>query len=103
LQGTRFGDLYALFPDGIVLGLASRATGEATLLPPAETLVGPDDDLVMMRPTSIRESEYQPLSQPMHTDLGARGAHACSCMLLIHLTVTFLAALPPSGEARCAC
>lgn len=29
LVGTRFGDLAYLFPDGVVMGLADRATGKA--------------------------------------------------------------------------
>lgn len=74
MQGTRFGDLFAFFPDGIVLGLADKATGEAALLPPADTLLGPDEDLVMMRPTSIREADYKPLKQRLHMQLGEGSA-----------------------------
>ncbi|KAK9903985.1 hypothetical protein WJX75_001909 [Coccomyxa subellipsoidea] len=67
---VRFGELYRVFPDAIILGISNKVTGKTTLNPPAETMIGPDDSLVLMRPTSIPESDYRPLKKPLDVDLG---------------------------------
>ena len=67
----RFGELFRLFPDAIVLGVGDRATGKAVLNPPADRRIGPDDTLVMMRPTSIKETDYKPLRRLLPASVGA--------------------------------
>ena len=68
----RFGELFRLFPDAIVLGVGDRATGKAVLNPPADRHIGPDDTLVMMRPTSIKETDYKPLRRLLPASVGAQ-------------------------------
>ena len=75
LQGVRFGDLYKYFPDAIVLGLSDKDTGKSVLNPDPCTVIGPDDNLVLMRPSAIPNAVYQPLRTAMHADLGR---HLCS-------------------------
>ncbi|EIE20310.1 hypothetical protein COCSUDRAFT_67575 [Coccomyxa subellipsoidea C-169] len=70
VQGMHFGELYRMFPDAIILGISDKVTGKTILNPPAETLLGPDDSLVLMRPTSIPEDDYRPLRKPLDVDLG---------------------------------
>lgn len=70
LQGMRFGELYRVFPDAIVLGLSDKASGKAVLNPSSETLVGPNDSLIMMRPTSIPDDLYKPLLVPLPVSIG---------------------------------
>ena len=48
VQYVRFGELYRVFPDAIILGISNKVTGKTTLNPPAETMIGPDDSLVCM-------------------------------------------------------
>ncbi|CAL5229603.1 g12963 [Coccomyxa viridis] len=69
LVGTQFGDLVCRFSDGLVLGLLNRRSGACDIAPPAETLVGPHDQLIMMRPTGLAANSYQPQS-PLQGDVG---------------------------------
>ena len=71
MQGLHFGDLYKYFPDAIVLGLSDKDTGRSVLNPDPATVIGPDDNLVLMRPSSVPSAVYQPLKKALHTDLGA--------------------------------
>ena len=70
LQGVCFGDLYKYFPDAIVLGISDKDTGKSVLNPDPCTIIGPDDNLVLMRPSAIPNAVYQPLRTAMHADLG---------------------------------
>ena len=70
LQSVKFGDLYKYFPDAIVLGTSDKETGKSVLNPNPETIIGPDDNLILMRPSSIPNADYMPLKQPMHVQLG---------------------------------
>ena len=70
LQGVHFGDLYKYFPDAIVLGISDKDTGKSVLNPDPCTVIGPDDNLVLMRPSAIPTAVYQPLRTAMHADLG---------------------------------
>ena len=71
-QGLHFGDLYKYFPDAIVLGLSDKDTGRSVLNPNPSTVIGPDDNLVLMRPSAIPTAAYQPLRTALRTDLGGR-------------------------------
>lgn len=46
MQGMRFGELYRVFPDAIVLGVSDKITGKTKLNPPADFQIGPDESLV---------------------------------------------------------
>ncbi|KAK9908516.1 hypothetical protein WJX75_009020 [Coccomyxa subellipsoidea] len=70
LVGVPFGDLALRFADGTVLGLLNRRSGKCDIAPPADTLVGPHDDLVMMRPTGLAPGMYQPLAAPLAVSIG---------------------------------
>ncbi|CAK0782676.1 hypothetical protein CVIRNUC_005871 [Coccomyxa viridis] len=70
LNSVRFGDLYKYFPDAIVLGTSDKETGKSVLNPNPDTVIGPDDNLVLMRPSSIPNTTYMPLKQPMHVEPG---------------------------------
>ncbi|KAK9811837.1 hypothetical protein WJX72_011041 [[Myrmecia] bisecta] len=63
LVGRSFAELVAFFPEGICLGLLNSRTGDCAIAPPPDRLVGPMDDLIMIRPSSISAEEYQPLEE----------------------------------------
>jgi hypothetical protein len=69
-QGLKFNELYQYFPDAIVLGLSDKDTGNSVLNPEPSTIIGPDDNLILMRPSAIPSKDYRPLRKPMDTDLG---------------------------------
>lgn len=46
MQGMRFGELFRVFPDAIVLGVSDKVTGKTVLNPPADFQIGPDESLV---------------------------------------------------------
>ncbi|CAL8470852.1 g10394 [Coccomyxa elongata] len=70
IQGMRFGELYRVFPDAIVLGVSDKVTGKTKLNPPADFQIGPDESLVLMRPTTISETDYRPLRTPLDVEIG---------------------------------
>ena len=53
-----------------MLGLSDKDTGRSVLNPDPATVIGPDDNLVLMRPSSVPSAVYQPLKKALHTDLG---------------------------------
>ena len=69
-QGLKFSELYQYFPDAIVLGLSDKDTGKSVLNPEPSTIIGPDDNLILMRPSAIPTKDYRPLRKPMHAELG---------------------------------
>lgn len=69
-QGLKFSELYQYFPDAIVLGLSDKETGKSVLNPEPSTMIGPDDNLILMRPSDIPTKDYRPLRKPMHAELG---------------------------------
>ena len=72
-QGLKFRELYQYFPDAIVLGLSDKDTGKSVLNPEPSTIIGPDDNLILMRPSAIPTKDYRPLRKPMHAELGNEG------------------------------
>ena len=50
MQGMRFGELFRVFPDAIVLGVSDKITGKTILNPPADFQIGPDESLVHSAP-----------------------------------------------------
>ncbi len=96
-----FGDLYKYFPDAIVLGLSDKDTGRSVLNPDPATIIGPDDNLVLMRPSSIPSAVYQPLKKALRTNLGGRHSMpalgACGLAVMhCHLRVPTNASMPSS-------
>lgn len=66
LAGRRFDELPYYFHDATLLGLNNPATGELVLNPPGDLVLTEDDQLVMMRPTSFKHSDYEPSSAPYY-------------------------------------
>jgi hypothetical protein len=69
--GLPFAQLHFLFPDALVVGLASG--GSYRLNPPPETVVGPGDDVIALRPerwggppASSMPSRRMPALLPLH-------------------------------------
>ena len=52
-------------------GLVQLAQRRCTVLPPADTVLAEDDEVVLTRPVTLPASECQPLATPMPIDLGA--------------------------------
>jgi hypothetical protein len=81
----RFGELFRMFPDAIILGLCDKTSGHAVLNPSPDSLLGPHDALIMMRPTSVAEVLYKPLKEPLAVDAGGFLASALHVVLLKHV------------------
>ena len=52
-------------------GLVQTAQRRCTVLPPADTVLAEDDEVVLTRPVTLPASECQPLAMPVPIDLGA--------------------------------
>ena len=69
-QGQRYGELFKFFPEATVMGLFEPRHRSVRINPDPDALVGPSDELVLMRPTCAALAEYQPLDVPVLTDPG---------------------------------
>ncbi|KAL4421222.1 hypothetical protein ABPG75_010513 [Micractinium tetrahymenae] len=70
VEGRAFGELFRYFPDAIVVGVANEKQRTHQLNPPPETAVGPDDEIITLRPESVPPGEYRVLAEAMPADLG---------------------------------
>ena len=52
-------------------GLVQPAQRRCMVLPPADTVIAEDDEVVLTRPVTLPASECQPLATPVSIDLGA--------------------------------
>ncbi len=64
LAGRRFGDLLLDFPNGLVAGIAKGDGSGHVLNPPADHLLGPDEDLLILAEDS--NVLFQPYAGPLH-------------------------------------
>lgn len=53
-------------------GLVQPAQRRCTVLPPADTVLAEDDEVVLTRPVTLPASECQPLALPVPIDLGVQ-------------------------------
>lgn len=81
LEGRRFGDLAFMFPDATVLGVSNPGEASVCYAPPLEYKLGPNDELIMLRPTRVRARNYAPLSAPL--ELASLNAWDPSLMELV--------------------
>lgn len=73
LVGKKFGELMGYFPTCTLYGLIKRKEHKCVLNPAPDLVVGPDDELIMLRDRLNLLSQLQPLPTPIPIDLG--GAH----------------------------
>ncbi len=88
-QGLRYGDLFKYFVDATVMGLYEQGERRVRVNPGPDEVVGPDDELIIIRPTSASAAEYVPLDVPVLTDPGAESVGLvpfCSSRDLMHAT-----------------
>ncbi|KAL4432522.1 hypothetical protein ABPG77_000459, partial [Micractinium sp. CCAP 211/92] len=71
VEGCTFRELHFRFPDAIVVGINSKENRSHQLNPPPETVVGPDDEIITLRPETAPRGEYRPLPQPPPVDPGS--------------------------------
>ncbi|KAK9845991.1 hypothetical protein WJX81_007900 [Elliptochloris bilobata] len=68
--GRRYSELQAYLPNATVYGLVQPAQRRCTVLPPADTVLTDDDEVVLTRAVTLPASEAQPLAVPVPIDLG---------------------------------
>lgn len=73
LVGKKFGELMGYFPNCTLYGLIKRKEHKCYLNPDPELVVGPEDELIMLRDRLNLLAQLQPLATPVPIDLG--GAH----------------------------
>lgn len=61
--GKRFGDILLDFPNGMVVGVAKSDGSGHTLNPPAEHVIGPDEELLILAEDS--SIQYRPYAGPL--------------------------------------
>ena len=62
--GKRFGDVLLDFPNGLAVGVARRDGSGHTLNPPADHVIGQDEELLILAEDS--KVQYQPYAGPLH-------------------------------------
>ena len=72
MAGKTFGKLAFHLPQATAYGLVQSRSRRCLLNPPAETLIDPRDEIVMIRATDLSEADMLPLPEPVPMDLGAR-------------------------------
>ncbi|KAL4421226.1 hypothetical protein ABPG75_010517 [Micractinium tetrahymenae] len=70
VAGCTFGELHFRFPDAIVVGVTNEKLRTHQLNLPPETVVGPDDEIITLRPESAPPGQYHALLEAMPADLG---------------------------------
>ncbi|KAK9808551.1 hypothetical protein WJX73_007473 [Symbiochloris irregularis] len=71
LAGTRFGDLGRRFPDATVYGLIrQRPIRRCVLNPDHDLQLEEDDQVILLRPTGLAPSQFEPRPQPVEVPAG---------------------------------
>ncbi|KAG2488131.1 hypothetical protein HYH03_013277 [Edaphochlamys debaryana] len=65
LTGLTFADIAFRFDSATVVGISDRATRRAALNPPVDHKLGPEEDLVLLRPTDVSFPAFRPLAEPI--------------------------------------